>query len=70
MSKIGEKFISKNQEDISIGEFEIMWNRYDSLFQKNKNPLIDYQHHIRHVEARRIPSREAQLANLKRWKLR
>lgn len=70
MNKIGNQFDVRNQENISQKEFEVLWNRYDSLFQKKKNPLLDYQHHIRQVEARRIPSREEQLANLKRWKLR
>lgn len=69
MNKIGKQFDVKNHENISQEEFEVLWNRYDSLFQKNMNPLADYRHHIQHVEARRIPSREEQLANLRRWKL-
>lgn len=69
MNKIGKQFDVKGHENISQEEFEVLWNRYDSLFQKNKNPLADYRHHIQHVEARRIPSREEQLANLRRWKL-
>lgn len=69
MNKIGKQFDVKSHENISQEEFEVLWNRYDSLFQKNMNPLADYRHHIRHVEARRIPSREEQLANLRRWKL-
>jgi hypothetical protein len=70
MRKIGKQFDVKNQENIFQEEFEVLWNQYDSLFQKNKNPLLDYQQYIKHVEARRIPSREEQLANLKRWKIR
>ncbi len=69
-NKIGRQFDIKKHDELNQDEFDILWGRYDSLFQKNKNPLLDYQHHIRHVEARRIPSREEQLANLKRWKLR
>lgn len=70
MRKIGKKFDVKSQEHISQEEFEVLWNRYDSIFKRNKNPLIDYQQYIQHVDARRIPSREEQLVNLKRWKLR
>ena len=69
MNKIGKQFDLKGYENIPQDEFEVLWNRYDSLFKKNKNPLVDYRYHIQHVEARRIPSREEQLANLKRWKL-
>jgi hypothetical protein len=70
MNKIGQEFKIKHHEDVSQDEFEIMWSRYDNIFKKSKNLLSDYQHHIRHVEGRRIPSKEEQLANLARWKLR
>lgn len=70
MRKIGKQFDVKSEENISREEFEVLWNRYDSIFKRNKNPLIDYQQYIQHVDVRRIPSREEQLANLKRWKLR
>ncbi len=69
LNKIGRQFDIKKNDELNQDEFDVLWGRYDSLFQKNKNPFLDYQHHIRHVEARRIPSREDQLANLKRWKL-
>lgn len=70
LNKIGREFDIKKNNELNQDEFDVLWGRYDSLFQKNKNQFLDYQHHIRHVEARRIPSREDQLANLKRWKLR
>lgn len=69
-NKIGRQFDIKKHDELNQDEFDVLWNRYDSKFQKHKNPLLDYQDHIRHVQARRIPSKEEQLANLARWKLR
>jgi hypothetical protein len=70
MNKAGKQFDAKSQEDISQEEFEILWNRYDSLFQKNKNPFSEYEYYIKQVEAKQIPSRAEQLRNLQLWKIK
>jgi hypothetical protein len=70
MNKVGKQFDEKKQEDISQEEFEVMWNRYDSLFQKNKNPFSEYEYYIKQVEAKQIPSRAEQLRNLQLWKMK
>jgi hypothetical protein len=70
MNKIGKQFDVKSQESIAPEEFEVLWNRYDSLFQKNKNPFSEYEYFIKQVEAKQIPSRAEQLRNLQLWKMK
>jgi len=68
--KIGKQFDVKSHENIPQDEFEVLWNRYDSLFQKNKNPFSDYEYFIKQVEEKQIPSRAEQLRNLQLWKMK
>jgi len=70
MNKIGKQFDVKSQEHISQEEFEVLWNRYDSLFQQNKNPFTDYEYFVKQIEAKQIPSRAEQLRNLQLWKMK
>jgi hypothetical protein len=70
MNKIGKQFNLKNAENISQEDFEVLWNRYDSLFQKNKNPFSEYEYFIKQVEQKQIPSRADQLRNLQLWKMK
>lgn len=70
MNKIGHQFNIKRSDEMTEEEFLTLWNRYDSLFMKNKNPFAGYEYFIKHVEAKQIPSRAEQLRNLQLWKLK
>jgi hypothetical protein len=70
MNKIGKQFDVKSHENIPQEEFEVLWNRYDSLFHKNKNPFSEYEYFIKQVEEKQIPSRAEQLRNLQLWKMK
>jgi hypothetical protein len=70
MNKIGKQFDVKIHENIPQDEFEVLWNRYDYLFQKNKNPFSEYEYFIKQVEEKQIPSRAEQLRNLQLWKIK
>ena len=70
MNKIGHQFNIKISDEMAEEEFLTLWNRYDSIFMRNKNPFTEYENFIKHVESKQVPSREEQLRNLQLWKLK
>jgi hypothetical protein len=69
-NKIGRQFNVKTHDELNQDEFEVLWGRYDSLFQKNKNPFTEYAYYIKQIENKQIPSRAEQLRNLQLWKMK
>ncbi len=69
MNKIGHEFNIKKLGELDHDEFQQLWDRYDSLFMRNRNPFTEYEYFIRQVEAKQIPSQIEQLKNLQRWKI-
>ncbi len=70
LNKIGREFDIKKNNELNQDEFDVLWGRYDSLFQKNKNPFTEYEYYIKQIENKQIPSRAEQLRNLQLWKIK
>ncbi len=70
LNKIGREFDIKKNDELNQDEFDVLWGRYDSLFQKNKNPFTEYEYYIKQIENKQIPSRAEQLRNLQLWKIK
>ncbi len=70
LNKIGRQFDIKKNDELNQDEFDVLWGRYDSLFQKNKNPFTEYEYYIKQIESKQIPSRTEQLRNLQLWKIK
>lgn len=68
--KIGRQSDIKNHEEVGKEEFEVLWNQYDSTFQRVKNSYTEYEYFIKQVEAKQVPSRAEQLRNLQLWKMK
>jgi hypothetical protein len=69
-NKIGRQFDIKKNDELHQDEFDVLWGRYDSLFQKNKNPFTEYEYYIKQIENKQIPTRAEQLRNLQLWKIK
>jgi len=70
LRKIGSHLKNKNHEKVTKHEFEVLWNRYDSTFQRIKNSHTEYDYYIKQVETKEVPSRAQQLRNLQLWKIK
>ncbi len=70
LNKIGREFDIKKNDELNQDEFDVLWGRYDSLFQKNKNSFTEYEYYIKQIENKQIPSRAEQLRNLQLWKIK
>lgn len=66
-NKIGRQFDLKKDQKLIEDELKILWNRYDSIFKRHKNPFTEYEYYIQQVEAKQTPSRAQQLRNLQLW---
>lgn len=70
LRKIGQQFDIKNHEEVTNDEFKVLWNRYDSTFQRIKNQHTEYEYYIKQVEAKQVPNKDQQLRNLQLWKIK
>ena len=69
-NKIGRQFDLKKDQQLTPDELKVLWNRYDSIFKRHKNPFTEYEYYIQQVEAKQTPSRAQQLRNLQLWMMK
>ncbi|MBU3618791.1 hypothetical protein [Polynucleobacter sp. JS-Fieb-80-E5] len=69
-NKIGGQFDIKKCKQLSQEELKVLWNRYDSIFKRHKNPFTEYEYYIEEIEAKQTPSRTQQLRNLQLWMMK
>lgn len=69
-NKIGSQFDIKKNKDLTQEKLKVLWNRYDSIFKRYKNPFSEYEYYIQQVEAKQTPSRDQQLRNLQLWMMK
>lgn len=68
-NKIGRQFDIKKHDELNQDEFDVLWNRYDKLFQTMKNSYTEYEQFIKEVEKKNVPTKTEQLRNLQIWKM-
>jgi len=69
-NKIGRQFDLKKDQQLTQDELKVLWNRYDSIFKRHKNPLTEYEYYIQQIESKQTPGRAQQLRNLQLWMMK